>query len=497
MKTALSAEQLEQGFRLGGWHVQPQGGVLRRPWPAGSRRRVEPKVMRVLLELAARPRDFVSKAELFAAIWGRRPSSDDRLTRAVHALRQALDDDPQQPRYIETRNNVGYRLIAPVRPARRVPPGLVAAVLAAVLLAGTIFMTRTERAEDAVMAAAAGLAEPARAQYLQARYWLARGDTESLRAAQDAFTELVAAEPVFAPAWLGRAQTGLELFKQGAADVEQLRQARVAAERAMALGGPTAAVAMCLGQVRLFLDWDLAGAAALYRDAIRMDPREPVARVRYAWLLVARGDYVAAAEEIEQVRLLDPLYYASADMAALMLYAGQVDAAIAEFERLERTTALRPAVLRIMGTAYWSRGDEAEARAAFLRMWEATQPLSGAERARLAAADSERLIRGILAQGVVRSPVAVAGFHALLGEQDEALAALEVAMADRVPQLLYVGAMPEFAMLRTEPRFRRLLAQLGLEAYAPRLAGDPHISPPGLGKSQGLLRNQEGSAGSD
>jgi DNA-binding winged helix-turn-helix (wHTH) protein/Tfp pilus assembly protein PilF len=496
METQFTVAELERGFRLGHWRVQPRGGVLRRPWPAGSRRRVEPKVMQVLLALAARPQRFVSKGELFAAIWGRRPSSDDRLTRAVHALRQALDDDPQQPRYIETRNNVGYRLIAPVRPVRRLRRAVAAVMLVTVVLGGVAFLARPGPSGDAAIQAAAGLAEPARAQYLQARYWLARRDATSLDSALTAFAELVAGRPDFAPAWLGQAQARLELFKLGG-DVEQLRQARAAAERAMELAGPSAPLAVCLGQVRLFLDWDLAGAESLYRDAIRMDPREPVARIRYAWLLVARGDYPAAAAEIEQVRLLDPLYYASEDMAALLLYAGQLDAAIAELERLERTTQLQPAVLRIMGTAYWSRGDEDAARRAFIQMWEATRPLSTAERASLTAADSATLLRRILAGGVARNPVAVAGFHALLGERDEALTVLELAMSHRVPQLLYVGAMPEFAELHSEPRFRQLLTQLGLEPQPQALAADPHISPPSLGKFQALWGSTGAMPGSD
>lgn len=488
---------LERGFRLGRWRVHPQGGVLRRSWPAGRRRRVEPKVMQVLLELAKRPRQFVSKDELFSAIWGLRPSSDDRLTRAVHALRHALEDDPQQPRYIETRTNVGYRLIAPVRPPRRLRPAPVAIGLACSALAAVAFLARPDPTIELAVPATAMLSEPARAQFLQARYWLAKGDATALESARNAFIELIALEPEFAPAWEGQAQAGLELFKQGRADVEQLQRARSAAERAIALAGSSPALALCLGQIRLFLDWDFAGAEALYRDAIRMDPREPKARIRYSWLLVARGDFDAAAAEIEQVRLLDPLYYASEDMAVLLLYAGQREAALVEFERLARTTSLQPAVLRIMGTAYWSMGDPETARKAFIDMWAGLQPLSDAERERLDALDSAQLVRRILDVDLMRNLVAKASFHALLGEQEEALAALELAISRRLPHVLYMGAMPEFALLRSEPRFRRLLARLGLEHHAARVAAGPHNSPSIFVNPQDRMHQQQGDAESD
>ena len=485
----LTPAQLERGFRLGRWRVQPRGGVLRQPWPRAVQRRIESKAMQILVELAARPQQFLSKDELFVAIWGSRPSTDDRLTRAVHALRQALDDDPQQPRYIETRNNVGYRLIAPVQPFRRVVRGpLLAAVLAAVALAGAVILARPGLEVHPTAKGAAALAEPQRAQFLQARYWLASGDAASLNLAQEAFAALVGVEPNFAPAWLGQAQAGLELFKLGEAGVEELRRAQILAEHALKLAGPGAAVALCLGQLRLLLDWDLQGAEAYYRDAIRMDAREPVAHIRYAWLLVARGDYAAAAAEIELVRILDPLYYASEDMAVLLLYAGQVDAAIAELERLRRTTTLKPAVYRILGTAYWTRGDEEAARGAYLGMWEATRPLSDSARVELAATEPAELVRRILAEGIAASPVARAGFHALIGERDEALEALELAASQRAPQLLFLRAMPEFVALRAEPRFQELVAQTGLEPRIPSLAADPHISPSSLRKSQALIR---------
>jgi DNA-binding winged helix-turn-helix (wHTH) protein/Flp pilus assembly protein TadD len=497
MQGHLTIAELDRGFRLGRWHVQPAGGVLRRLWPAVTRRRVEPKVMQVLLELATRPRQFVSKDELFSAVWGRRPSSDDCLTRAVHALRQALDDDPRQPRYIETRNNVGYRLIAPVRPARRIRRDAAAVVLAVAVLVCVAIVGRPDLSRSITVPPTAGLSDAAQAQFLQARYWLAQGTAASLQSALTTFADLAAAEPDFAPAWLGQAQAGLELFKQGRADVEQLQRSRAAAEQAMRLAGPSSALAICLGQTRLFLDWDLAGAEDLYRDAIRMDPREPVARIRYAWLLVARGDFGAASGQIEHVRLLDPLYYASEDMAALLLYAGQVDAAVAELERLERTTRLQPAVLRIMGTAYWARGDHDAARNAFIQMWDALRALSATDRASLAAAEPEGLIRRILAEGLAQTLVAKAGFHALLGERDAALSALELAASRRVPQVLYAGAMPEFVALRNEPRFRQLLAELGLEPRASGFVVDPHISPSSFSQFQVLSRNPGSESGSD
>jgi DNA-binding winged helix-turn-helix (wHTH) protein len=54
----------------------------------------------------------VSKERLFASVWNGVAVSDDALTSCVQELRRALDDDPRQPRFIETRHRRGYRFVA-------------------------------------------------------------------------------------------------------------------------------------------------------------------------------------------------------------------------------------------------------------------------------------------------------------------------------------------------------------------------------------------------
>ena len=49
---------------------------------------------------------------MFATVWNGTAVSDDALTSCIQELRRALDDDPKQPRFIETRHRRGYRFIA-------------------------------------------------------------------------------------------------------------------------------------------------------------------------------------------------------------------------------------------------------------------------------------------------------------------------------------------------------------------------------------------------
>lgn len=72
---------------------------------------LEPKSFR-LLEFLIENRDRVlGKEEIFRAVWNETSVTDNALTRAIAQIRKALEDDPRQPRFIETLPTVGYRFI--------------------------------------------------------------------------------------------------------------------------------------------------------------------------------------------------------------------------------------------------------------------------------------------------------------------------------------------------------------------------------------------------
>jgi DNA-binding winged helix-turn-helix (wHTH) protein/tetratricopeptide (TPR) repeat protein len=86
---------------------------------------LSPKIIDLLLFLAARPSVLVSKDELFKALWPDVAVTDNALTQAVSELRQALGDDPANPKYVQTVARRGYRFISPVEPiasATAAPP---------------------------------------------------------------------------------------------------------------------------------------------------------------------------------------------------------------------------------------------------------------------------------------------------------------------------------------------------------------------------------------
>ena len=101
------------GFRVGDWTVEP---ALIRLSQNGESVRLEPKVMAVLVYLAKRPGQAISREELEGAVWAGTVVSYDALTGAIQKLRKAFNDDSRRPRFIETLSKKGYRLVAAVEP---------------------------------------------------------------------------------------------------------------------------------------------------------------------------------------------------------------------------------------------------------------------------------------------------------------------------------------------------------------------------------------------
>lgn len=100
-------------FEIGEWLVEPD---LLRIVRDDASHKLEPMAMRLLVFLAERPAEVISRAEILKEVWEERVVVDETLSRGMSLVRQALGDNAQDPSYIETIPKRGYRLIASVRP---------------------------------------------------------------------------------------------------------------------------------------------------------------------------------------------------------------------------------------------------------------------------------------------------------------------------------------------------------------------------------------------
>ena len=109
---------MADAFQIGPWIAVPSLNTLSLN---GKSVRVEPKVMEVLVCLAGRPGETISKDKLLEVVWLGTFVTDDVLTRCVSELRRVFEDDPRQSRFIQTIPKRGYRLIAPIAPLAACP----------------------------------------------------------------------------------------------------------------------------------------------------------------------------------------------------------------------------------------------------------------------------------------------------------------------------------------------------------------------------------------
>jgi DNA-binding response OmpR family regulator len=75
-----------------------------------------PKALAVLEYLMTHPDEAVTRERLLDAVWGwEYPAGTRTVDTRMAELRRALDDDPAEPKYIETIPGEGYRFVADVR----------------------------------------------------------------------------------------------------------------------------------------------------------------------------------------------------------------------------------------------------------------------------------------------------------------------------------------------------------------------------------------------
>jgi DNA-binding winged helix-turn-helix (wHTH) protein/tetratricopeptide (TPR) repeat protein len=154
------------GYRFGPFLLELRSGELTKN---GRRIRLQEKPRSLLLAFAERPGEVITRAELHERLWPDDTFVDFEvgLNTAMRKLREALDDDSQSPRYIETVRGRGYRFLMAVESisaANGAPvpagaaPGQIHLVPAGAAADAGIAARRPSRMRQLLLVAAAALA---------------------------------------------------------------------------------------------------------------------------------------------------------------------------------------------------------------------------------------------------------------------------------------------------------------------------------------------------
>ncbi|MBK9166667.1 MAG: winged helix-turn-helix domain-containing protein [Bryobacterales bacterium] len=100
-------------IRFGVFELDPETGELRK---SGVLLRLQPQPAKVLVLLASRPGEVVTREEIREHVWGSETfiEFDQGLNHCIKEIRAALGDQPDAARFIQTLPRRGYRFIAPV-----------------------------------------------------------------------------------------------------------------------------------------------------------------------------------------------------------------------------------------------------------------------------------------------------------------------------------------------------------------------------------------------
>ena len=330
--------------------------------------------------------------------------------------------------------------------------------------------------EQARLARSHSVNPEAHEAYLAGRFYWNKWNAEALTKSIVYFDRAIAKDPGYALAFAGLADAYHALPELTTVPIgEALPKARTAALKALELDDSLAEAHSALATVKEDYDWDWVGAEQQYRRAIELNPGDSTTRVFYSNLLLELGRLPEALSEARTAQVLDPLSLRANDnLSAVLYFSGEYDQCINQCMKTLEFDSLSSQAHRHLGQAYAQKHLYGEA----IKELEKAKELSRVNEETLSELGYVLAISGSKAQArkVIQhlmqssdghiSQYRLAIVYVGLGEKDSALDSLERALKDRSPGVVHLKVSPHFFELHSEPRFQKLLKEMGLSPEA-------------------------------
>jgi len=309
--------------------------------------------------------------------------------------------------------------------------------------------------------------------YVRGRHaWNKRGES-NLREALRHFQQSMDADPTYAPAYVGLAESYGQLgYGSYISPEESFPRARAAATTALELDSTSSQAHTTLGFVSMYYEWDFTAAETSYKRAIALAPNDAIAHQWYAYLLAATDRPIDAEREINTASKLDPLSVPiTVDHAYILHYYGRNTEALRWVKRaLEMNPAFPPGHFWL-GRIHTEEGRYEAAEAALqnlgpLRKWTPAMAALGYLYGRWERPGAARELLGefqeLARQDRYASGYAIALIHAGLGDRERLFSALDAAYRERSHWLVWLNRDPRWNDVRSDPRFKDLVRRVGL-----------------------------------
>jgi serine/threonine-protein kinase len=302
--------------------------------------------------------------------------------------------------------------------------------------------------------------------YLQGHFHLVRRNVEDFRKAIGYYDQAIDFDPEYALAYAERGEAWTILGDLTGQRPTAYSKARSDAEKAVVIAPTLAEARAALGFVRFFTEWKFLEGMTELKRAKELSPANPTANDLLARLIVYLGRFDEAERQAREAVELDPLSTVTqGNLARVLFYAGKLDEAAVAARKAAELQPAGAANHRWQVLIAAQRGDgEAALREAQL------EPDPGFRRVELAVAHyvrgdkaaADAALADLIANAREGFAYQIAEVYALRGEKDKAFEWLEIAFADRDAGMLGLLVDPLLRGLRDDPRYKNLVAKVGL-----------------------------------
>ena len=300
-------------------------------------------------------------------------------------------------------------------------------------------------------------------EYLKGRYHFLQYTADDWQKAIEHFTRAIEADPKFAPAHAGLAQSylvaaGWHTFPPDVA----LREGEAAARKALELDSSLASSHLAMA-VALDRRYERKKAESEFARGLELNPNDSLAWQQHGNHLLSDGRFAEAIAEQEHAIQLDPMSpMMKANLARAFYYARDYDEAIAQAQGTLKLEPNYANAFRWIERAYRHKGMLDEAYRAQLAA------SSSEDRPQIEEVHRRAGYKGALLFEARRyyqsgSLVEAARDYAQAGAPAKALALLEETADHGWPGLERLKIDPDFDPLRRDPRFASLMKRAGFE----------------------------------
>jgi eukaryotic-like serine/threonine-protein kinase len=310
-------------------------------------------------------------------------------------------------------------------------------------------------------------AEAFRLYSLGRHYWGKRG-VDNLQQAIEFFTQAINADPNFALAYAGLADTYVLMDSPAYGSLPSkvaMPAARIAARKALELDGTLSEAHTTIGVINLKNDWNWREAEGAFRQAISLNPDYAQAHYWYSNLLALTGRPGEAIIEARRALELEPdSPQASMNLGRAYCDARQYDTAIGHLLKLVEREPENIGATYVLGLVYQKKGMSKQALEAFEKVYRKDPlPTTSAFGYALALAGRKAEAYGLLneldemSKRSNVSPKEKAIIYVGLGDNEHALPLLIQSCEERLASLPFVAIDPFFDSIREDPRYPDLV----------------------------------------